>query len=281
VPEVAAWPLWSKSSPRFRCQRAAALALACVLGLMLLTACEQRERDVSAAVEEDSVRRGPSQVSWSVRFALQESGKRRAHFVADRMAQIETDDSTYVELTMQPEARPAADSLRPASTPPDAPVDSDTLTGIGGRAIPSGRVVAYVFEEGDSSAVITAERMLYFAEEGRFEAFGDVEVNTVDDKQLQSEHLTWDQDGRTIRTRRFVRIITPTEDVQGNGLVADEDLDSYQIGRFTANVDIDDEENAEQSTEQPTDPNTEATEPAPNTPATPDTARSDTSASDS
>lgn len=242
-----------------------------------MTGCEQRERDVSAAVEEDSVRSGPSQVSWSVRFALQESGKRRAHFVADRMAQIETDDSTYVELTMQPEDQAAADSLRPGSTAPDdPPVDPDTLTGIGGRAIPTGRVVAYVFEEGDSSAVITAERMLYFADEGRFEAFGDVEVNTVDDKQLQSEHLTWDQDGRTIRTRRFVRIITPTEDVQGNGLVAEENLDSYQIGRFTANVDINDEESPEQRPEQ----RPETTDPAPSTPATTDTSSADTTASD-
>jgi hypothetical protein len=109
------------------------------------------------------------------------------------------------------------------------------------------RVVAYVFEEGDSSAVITAERMLYFADEGRFEAFGDVEVHTVDRKRLSSEQLTWNQNTRKLRTRRFVRIVTPTEDVQGNGLVADENLDTYQIGRFMADVDVDDDGSAADS----------------------------------
>jgi hypothetical protein len=29
--------------------------------------------------------------------------------------------------------------------------------------------------------------------------------------------------------------------VRGNGLVADEDLETYQIGRFTAEVDVDEE----------------------------------------
>jgi hypothetical protein len=114
-----------------------------------------------------------------------------------------------------------------------------------GFELPRDRVIAYVFEDGDSSAVITATQMLFFADEGRFEAFGDVEVVTTEGKQLFSEQLTWNQTNRKIRTRRFVRIITPSEDVQGNGLLADEDLETYQIGRFTANVDIDEEETSE------------------------------------
>jgi len=38
-----------------------------------------------------------------------------------------------------------------------------------------------------------------------------------------------------------VRIRTPTEVVQGNGLVADEDLETYQLGRFSAEVEVNDE----------------------------------------
>ncbi len=104
------------------------------------------------------------------------------------------------------------------------------------------RVRSQVYEEGDSSATIIADSVVYFSEDGRFEAYGDVVVETVEDRRLESEYLTWYQFDRTIRTPRFVHITTPTEDVRGNGLVADEDLETYQIGEFTAEVDVDDED---------------------------------------
>ena len=104
------------------------------------------------------------------------------------------------------------------------------------------RVHSYVFEEGDSSATITADSVVYYNQEGRFEAYGDVVVVTQEGRRLESEYLTWDQFDRKIRTRRFVNITTPTETVRGNGLVADEDLETYQIGEFTAEVDVDEED---------------------------------------
>jgi len=259
-----------------------------VLALSLILGCERRERDVSAALAADSADASPSQVSWDVRLGIQENGLRRAHFVADRMAHFETEDSTYIEFTMNGEppidtvttetGRPSPNgsspngslpngSLPPANEGADgADPPRESLFGFRGRPLPMDRVVAYVFEEGDSSAVITAERMLYFADEGRFEAFGDVEVHTVDRKRLSSEQLTWNQNTRKLRTRRFVRIVTPTEDVQGNGLVADENLDTYQIGRFTADVDVDDEASGDGPA---TDSQRDASPPESSLPATP------------
>lgn len=139
---------------------------------------------------------------------MMERGQRRAVLQAPRMEQYATEDSSYALLLSTPDRR----------------------------------VVAQVFTaEGDSSATITADRMLYFDRDSRFEAYDSVVVVTPDAKRLTSEHLTWSQADRKLRTRRFVRIVTPTETVQGNGLVADETLDTYQIGRFTAEVDVDDE----------------------------------------
>jgi LPS export ABC transporter protein LptC len=140
---------------------------------------------------------------------MNESGTRRAIIRADRMEQYDTDDSTYsVWRTLD-----------------------DTT-----------RVRSYVFEKGDSSATIIADSVVFFNEEGRFEAYGNVVVLTNEGRRLESEHLTWNQFDRTIRTRRFVHITTPTEDVRGNGLVAEEDLETYQIGRFTAEVEVDEED---------------------------------------
>lgn len=175
--------------------------------------CEQRSggpTDVSVPEE------GPDQVSWEARFALSEGGSRRAEIIAGQMEHYSRDDSSYAVLR---------------SPPDSADVASDR------------RVTAYLFTpEGDSSATIRADRMLYFDQEGRFEAYDNVVVTTPTDRRLESEHLVWEETRRKIRTPGFVRITTPSEYVEGTGLVADEDLETYQLGRFSARVTLDEEE---------------------------------------
>lgn len=179
--------------------------MAAVLATALLLGCEERTRE-SAPDPEPPTGPTPTHISWNARFTMSQAGRPRAHIRAEQMEQYDTPDSTYSILRSP----------------------SDTS-----------RVRAHVFDEqGDSSAVIIADSVLFHDREGRFEAFGNVVVITTEDKRLESEHLTWQQADRKIRTRRFVRILTPTERVQGNGLVADEDLDTYQIGRFTAEVEM-------------------------------------------
>lgn len=171
--------------------------------------CEHREASDSQSSPDTTRGPTPTHVSWGAEFSMIEDGRRRAVISADRMERYVTEDSTYsVWRTLND----------------------------------SGRVRTYLFDEkGDSSATVTADSVLFFTREGRFEAFGNVVVVTQTDKRLESEHLTWHQPDRTIRTQRFVHITTPTEVVQGNGLVADEDLETYQIGRFSAEVEVESE----------------------------------------
>jgi LPS export ABC transporter protein LptC len=184
-----------------------------VVGILLISlggiGCERRGAETGSSTADSLGPAGPSQVTWDARFSMEEGGHRRATITAHRMEQYETEDSTYsVWRTLQ-----------------------DT-----------NRVRSYVFDEaGDSSATIVADSVVFYNQEGRFEAYGDVVVTTQEGRRLNSEHLTWNQVDRTIRTRRFVHITTPTETVQGDGLVADEDLETYQIGAFTAEVEVDDE----------------------------------------
>lgn len=181
--------------------------------LFLGLACEHREQSEDRTSSEASDGPTPTHVSWGAEFSMNKEGRRRAVISADRMERYVTEDSTYSVW------RTTGDSAR---------------------------VRTYLFDEkGDSSATVTADSVLFFAREGRFEAFGDVVVVTESDKRLESEHLTWNQPDRKIRTRRFVHITTPTEVVQGNGLVADEDLETYQIGRFRAEVDVEEEGDTE------------------------------------
>jgi LPS export ABC transporter protein LptC len=189
--------------------------LVCFVALVgLSVGCEFQAQTDAPSLSPDSARaNAPSQVTWDARFTMNKGGKHRAIIRAERMEQYQTEDSTYSVW------RSLSDS---------------------------GRVHSYVFDmEGDSSATIVADSVVFFNQEGRFEAYGDVVVVTAENRRLESEHLTWNQFDRTIRTRRFVHITTPTEDVRGNGLVADEDLETYQIGRFQAEVDVDDEDASE------------------------------------
>ncbi|WP_105010987.1 LPS export ABC transporter periplasmic protein LptC [Salinibacter sp. 10B] len=191
-----------------------ALLLGGVAGAGAVSGCEFRARTETPPLSPDSAQAGtPSQITRDARFMLRKGGQPRAMIRAEHMEQYQTADSTYSVWR--------------------------------GRS-DSARVHSYVFDAaGDSSATIIADSVVFFSQEGRFEAYGNVRVRTDDNRRLESEHLTWNQIDRTIRTRRFVHITTPTEEVRGNGLVADEDLETYQIGRFQAEVEIEDEDPSE------------------------------------
>ena len=158
----------------------------------------------------------PDQESWDVRFGTSEGGRPRYQIVAPYMAKYERKDSSYT-LLLPGEESEEVDSL-------------------------AVRVTAYLFDEkGDSSATIDANRMLYFEEEGRFEARGNVIVVTQEKKRLESEHLLWYEAEHEVRTPGFVKITTPTERIQGYELVSDENLDEYTLARVTGQVTIEEE----------------------------------------
>lgn len=140
---------------------------------------------------------------------MSEEGRPRAVIEAPRMEQYRTSDSTY-----------------------------SVWRSLGDTS----RVRLYLFnQQGDSSATLTADSLIFQDQKGLLDAYRNVVVVTESNKRLDTEHLTWRQADQKIRTQRFVRIRTPKEVVQGNGLVADEDLDTYQLGRFSAEVEVDDE----------------------------------------
>lgn len=177
--------------------------------------CERQAR-TTLSMEDIRAEEGPIQESWNVRFYIsQKEGASqtipRMGLIADYMARYEQGDSTYLLLS------------------PDSASKLDVVT-------------AYLFDEhGDSSAVVTSRQMMYFDVEGRVEARGDVKVSTVDSKYLNSEHLIWYEDKREVRTKGFVQILTPTEQIKGYDLVAAENLDTYRIGRVTGTITLDEQ----------------------------------------
>ena len=105
----------------------------------------------------------------------------------------------------------------------------------------SGRVTVHLFDDrGDSSAVLRADRIVYFQDEGRFVARGDVEVISQDEDRLETETLEWVESEQRVSTPGFVRITTPTEQIQGYQLEAEEDLDTYRLAEITGRFEVED-----------------------------------------
>ena len=165
----------------------------------------------------------PVSESWDVRFVIsetvEESGGSRPRLVmeAGYMAMFDN-DSTYT-------------LLRPISEEGETDV----------------RAVIFDPELGDTSAVVLAHEIVYREEEGVFDATGDVRVQARDDRHLWSERLHWEEREREIRAPGFVRIVSPSERIEGFNMVADEDLNNYRLERVTGEAEIEDDNPDESS----------------------------------
>ena len=89
---------------------------------------------------------------------------------------------------------------------------------------------------GAVSAMIEADQVFYHRDREYFIARGGVLMKTDDDRTLMTERVEWWEEDQVLRTDEFVHIATPEEVVSGVGLEATEDLSSYQIGRFKAEM---------------------------------------------
>lgn len=84
-----------------------------------------------------------------------------------------------------------------------------------------------------------SDRAIYRAEKSIFELYGNVRVNTADDRHLESEYLEWKQSENTINTPKFVIITTPDDSIAGTGFEGTTDLTNYSIKEPKGRVIID------------------------------------------
>lgn len=82
----------------------------------------------------------------------------------------------------------------------------------------------------------SSERAIYRSDEAEFELFGDVKLNTNDNRNLESEYLKWNQNEDILTTPQFVIITTPTDSIAGTGFEGTTDLVNYTIENPTGRV---------------------------------------------
>ena len=181
---------------------------AILLLVATLSGCQRRVP--APTVEGVQVQDGPDQETWDPKLFLSDQGKPRLHLRAEHMAYFDRGDSTYMLLS--------------------------GLT-------PGARVHADIFDsQGDSAAVVMADRVVFFDRERRLEARGNVIVTAREGRRVESEQLEWSEFERKVTTEGFARITQPDRRLQGYGLVADEDITNVSISNLTGVVMIEDED---------------------------------------
>ncbi len=177
--------------------------------VLALSACERRAVPVSMETVrgEDS----PRQETWNAHLVLSAAGVPRLEIRSAYQASYERGDSAFV--------------LMSGTEDPD-----------------SKRVIAVVYgEEGDTTAVVRADRLYWYAEDQRMEAVGNVIVDAENGRRLESEYLEWDDATRTVSTPGFARIHSDDFDGEGYGLLADEGLEEVQLSNVSGVLEVDEE----------------------------------------
>ena len=110
----------------------------------------------------------------------------------------------------------------------------------GEMEFPKGFHAVFFDESMNPNSEISADYGKYVGE--LFQAAGNVVIiNYENDERMYSDKLFWYQDTKMIYTRSRVTIVTPGRDIEGDSLVAKEDLSEYTIyyGRATMEVEED------------------------------------------
>lgn len=103
-----------------------------------------------------------------------------------------------------------------------------------------GPVFIEVFDStGAVKTEVSSERAVYRAEDSEFELFGNVQVETRDNRHLESEYLKWNQADNLITTPEFVIVTTPNDSLAGNGFEGTADLSSWSIKEPKGRVVVD------------------------------------------
>lgn len=103
-----------------------------------------------------------------------------------------------------------------------------------------GPVKIHVFDSvGTVTTRVFSDRAIYKPEDAIFELYGNVRVNTANNRHLESEYLEWQQNLNEISTSQFVIITTPSDSLAGTGFEGKTDLSRYTIKEPKGRVVID------------------------------------------
>lgn len=92
------------------------------------------------------------------------------------------------------------------------------------------------YKDGKYSSTLTGRRGKIFDNTKDVEVYEDVKLVSQDGATLTTNKLYWVNKTQRIRSDEFVHIVTKTEDIQGYGFEADQNLKNYVIYKVSGQV---------------------------------------------
>ncbi|HYE94573.1 MAG TPA: LPS export ABC transporter periplasmic protein LptC [Rubricoccaceae bacterium] len=165
--------------------------------------------ELSAPPTPEELANLPDQESWGAVLRISEEGRLRVELAAPYAARYDRPDSAFVVLRSDP-------------------TGGDT-----------GAVRVTLFDaSGRPSVRVRADRLVYHDRDRRFSAEGRVVVNAPGGRRLESGQVLWDEASHRFRTPGAFRYTAPAERIQGQRLVASEDLARYSFARASGQLEV-------------------------------------------
>ena len=232
-------PLPLPRRPSFRALfRSVLRYVAALCLLVVVTGCTRLSEQ---GVLEEDLASAPDQESWNAELRISSGGRPKLVMAAAYMARYESRDTTYAVLGADPlggDSTPVRVELFDGAGEPTALLSTRELTYFDRerRFEGVGEVEAILLRAG--GAQLTADRLIYNEDDGRFVASGNVLVVSQDGKRLTAEEVVWDAAARQLRANGAFRFTTRSERISGYGLVASEDLARYSFSRASGELEV-------------------------------------------
>lgn len=97
--------------------------------------------------------------------------------------------------------------------------------------------------EGNPETYVSSGRAVYRSRTSEFYLDGNVVVDAPGNQKLTTPALTWYQFKREIEAEGIVTIVTPTDSIVGTGLIGDDRLESYTIGKVSGTFTVNNDQN--------------------------------------
>ena len=94
---------------------------------------------------------------------------------------------------------------------------------------------------GNVTSHMSADYSIYYDKEGIWEAKNNVEVSNEKGDKLNTEYLVWSREKETIETDQFVKIASADGIIYGDGMVADQHFDNWEVKNGRGVFDIENE----------------------------------------
>ncbi|MFT7114471.1 MAG: LPS export ABC transporter protein LptC [Candidatus Azotimanducaceae bacterium] len=112
---------------------------------------------------------------------------------------------------------------------------------VGKTVFPEGIHIEFLTGKGEVDTDIRADHAVKYEKDLKTEATGNVIVVNRKGERLNTEKLIWDERKELILTDEFVKVTTATQVIMGEGLVADQQFNWYEIKKIKGTIALDDE----------------------------------------